>query len=111
LNKQKTILLYDLVSSQLNSRAYVQSLFSTMDDVGLVLDFSKIDFVSRSAIHELIKQQAIASQQGRAINVIRMSTEVKKMYTMVKNSIETPTDKNTKPAEVINTDIKSFLLS
>ncbi len=50
----------------------------------IILDFKKIEFISRSAAHEYLKQKSISSKEIKEIN---LSSNVLAMFLLVKRQI------------------------
>lgn len=55
------------------------------------IDFSTIDFVSRSATHQLIKEkERLEKTLPVKVNFLNLNKKVKEMFEVVSKSIETP---------------------
>lgn len=80
MTKDIYISLFEYASCQINSRQLVTSLFIQSKE-RMVLDFNKIDFVTRSAMHEFTLQE-----RNNKVVYINMNSNVKKMYKIVKIS-------------------------
>ena len=72
----------------IKSREAVRSFLQLSEEVqGLVIDFAKVDFVSRLAAHELLVVQYNLSSKGIDTSFINVSAQVNDMLDLVKKSI------------------------
>lgn len=87
----KKIELSQLFDSQLSGRSAVDSIFSSLEGVHhLVLDFSSIQFISRSAAHQLISTIDLLQKNRVTVELNSLDQEVEKMLYKVRKSIEKP---------------------
>lgn len=87
----KKIELSKLFESQISGRSAVDSIFSSMEGVHhLVLDFSSIQFISRSAAHQLISKIDLLQKDRVTIELLSLEPEVKRMLSRVRKSIQKP---------------------
>jgi len=115
--KHHIIKLSDTYSEMIASRAAIINLFSTiLTDVNSIeIDFKRISFVSRAAVHQLIKEKENL-QKNDNIEVVfsNLNRTVKEMFDAVEKSIKTPKKDINKIKKVqFNTDQEfyDFLLS
>ena len=86
------IALRELFDNQISSRSAVDSVFSDLDGVHHIeLDFSTIQFISRSAAHQLISTIDELQKSRITVEMQCLLPEVSKMLTKVRKSIEKPT--------------------
>lgn len=72
----------------IKSRDAVRSFFQFTEEVETVkVDFAKIEFLSRTATHELLVIQNNLSSKGVDISFLNLSPEVNEMLELVKKSI------------------------
>lgn len=87
----KKIELSHLFDRQISGRSAVDSVFSSLEGVHhLVLDFSSIQFISRSAAHQLISTIDLLQNNKITVELISLELEVEKMLSTVRKSIEKP---------------------
>ena len=91
-NKNHIILkLSEHYKNSIASRAAIINLFDIDLTKTLEVDFSDITFVSRSATHQFIKEkERIENTLKIKVDFINLSSEVKEIFDLVTNSIETP---------------------
>lgn len=99
------------IASVLSSRDIVRDLDKLIKKAKsklVELDFKKVDFVSRSAAHELLLLKERFAQQSKSISFINTNQEVTKMLRVVAANRALPPKKPTDfKAPVVN--IKSLL--
>lgn len=72
----------------IKSRDAVRSFFQFTEEVQTVkVDFSKIEFLSRTATHELLVIQNNLSSKGVDISFLNLSPEVNEMLELVEKSL------------------------
>lgn len=72
----------------IKTRDAVRSFLQFSEEVqGLVIDFATIDFLSRTAAHELLVVQNNLSSRGIDISFINVGSQVNDMLDMVKKSL------------------------
>lgn len=85
----KTIYLNKHFNNKISSRSSVESVFQKLkneDSKKIVLDFSDITNISRSAAHQFIREwQAFTKDQNIDIELQRMNDNVKQMLTIAQN--------------------------
>ena len=91
----KEIILYKLLKTRnLNSRITVKWLFETLKNDSfdfIVLNFTKIDFISRSAAHQLIIER---KEFKKSIEFKNLNKTLEEMINKVSHSILVPTKRN-----------------
>lgn len=108
-NSKNTIIISDYFDNQLNSRANVKSFFNKLNiKKNTTLDFSNIDFISRSSAHELLSLINKLSEQNIKIKMINLSKQVNEMLEKVADSIRTNFKRKTY-VNYINIQSKSAL--
>ncbi len=101
MNKQKPIKINvaEKIAPILGSRDVIQVLDRLIKEAknNLVeLDFAKVDFISRSAAHELISLKEKLARQSKTISFVNTSQDVAKMLRIVAANRALPPKK---PAE------------
>ena len=72
----------------LKSRSAVRSFFQISGNVETVkVDFAKIEFLSRTAAHEILVMQNSLSSKGVDISFLNVGTQVNQMLELVKKSL------------------------
>ena len=82
--------------NSVSSRAAVINLFTIdLSDIKILeINFSDIDFVSRSATHQLIKEkERLENKLHIKVNFSSVNNAVKEMFAIVNKSIESPPTK------------------
>jgi anti-anti-sigma regulatory factor len=88
----KNIELSKVFDSQISGRSAVDSIFSSLEGVHhLILDFSSIQFISRSAAHQLISTIDLLQKNRVTVELLSLEPEVERMLSKVRKSIEKPT--------------------
>ncbi len=86
------ILVSDLLhTSSLVTRETAKSLFaviSNMPDSNIILDFSKVDFVSRSFFDEINSQRRKLSFLGKALIIINLKDSLEQLQQIVQNTLD-----------------------
>lgn len=91
MEKIKTIKLAKVFDKQISGRSAVNAVFSELNGVHhLILDFSDIQFISRSAAHQLISCVERAQQERISVETPFQSQSVSEMLQKVKISIKNP---------------------
>lgn len=94
---QKNISVSDSLSAFINTREIVRSKLQSLQLKSLdeiVLDFSGVEFVSRSAMHEIL---ATFRDSGVKVATINETPEVRNMMTAVSNSMRNPVKRTSDP--------------
>lgn len=87
----KNINLSKLFDRQISGRSAVDSIFSSLEGVHhLILDFSSIEFISRSAAHQLISVVDQLQKNRISVELKCLDPELAKMLSKVRRSIEKP---------------------
>lgn len=74
--------------NSIKSRDAVRSFLQLSEEVqGMLIDFANVDFISRTAAHELLVIQNNLSSRGIDISFINVGSQVNDMLDMVKRSI------------------------
>ena len=93
-NKNHIVLkLSEHYNNSIASRAAIINLFDIdLTEIKILeIDFSDITFVSRSATHQFIKEkERIENTLKIKVDFINLSSEVKEIFELVANSIESP---------------------
>lgn len=91
MERVKKIALRDIFDVQLSGRSAVDSIFTDLSGVHhLVLDFSSIEFISRSAAHQLLSRVDRLQSERISVEIVSASPEVSRMLSRVRQSIENP---------------------
>ncbi len=91
MDRVKKIVLSELFDRQISGRSVVDSIFSEMEGVHhLVLDFSSIQFISRSAAHQLITSIDQLQKSRVTVELESLQMEVDQMLSQVRKSIQKP---------------------
>ena len=83
----ETIQLYDMFGKVIMTRNAITDLFSSVAHINetIVFDFKNIEFISRSAAHEYIRQKSDCNLE---IKETQMSQNVKAMFLLVTNQLK-----------------------
>ncbi|MFH1425651.1 MAG: hypothetical protein ABIG28_02915 [archaeon] len=84
----ETIRLNRSFTNVIMTRDSVEEFFDSLADFvdnNLIFDFSGIEFISRSAAHEYIKQKAACSKRIRETNMVR---DIKAMFLLVAKQLK-----------------------
>ena len=81
------ILLHETLGKFIVTRNAVIKLFDSLASLneGIVLDFTNIEFISRSSAHEYIRQKITMNKK---IDEVNMSKNVKAMFALVARQIK-----------------------
>lgn len=91
MEKIKLIKLAEIFEEQISGRSAVNAVFSELYGVHhLILDFSGIQFISRSAAHELITKMEEVQKKLVSVEIYSPSKEVSEMISKVKLSMKNP---------------------
>jgi anti-anti-sigma regulatory factor len=91
MERVKKIVLSDVFDVQLTGRFAVDSIFTDISGVHhLILDFSSIAFISRSAAHQLLSRMNELQSDRITVEIISLDSEVSKMINRVRQSIRNP---------------------
>ncbi len=91
MEKIRLIKLSELFVEQISGRSAVNAIFSELEGVHhLILDFAGIQFISRSAAHELITQMEEVQKNLVSVQLSSPAKEVSEMLEKVKLSIKNP---------------------
>ena len=91
MERIKKIALKELFDTQISSRSAVDSVFSDLQGIQHIeLDFSAIQFVSRSAAHQLISTVDQLQKSRITVEMQSLHPEVSKMLAKVRESIKKP---------------------
>lgn len=110
INNKPLVLLFEKFGNSIAGRESIRLIFRTnlKNTNCFTIDFSDIQFISRSAAHELITSLSKHSE----VKVINAKGEVKKMLTAVETSLSKPRKerKQLKTLRFNNlTDFRNFL--
>ncbi len=92
------IKLSDYFDNQLNSRFSVRSILSKIKNEDVIIDFININFISRSAAHELLYSVDKFAEKGVKIIFKNLNTEVQQML----NKVDSCKNTNNKYATYVN---------
>jgi len=81
----ETIRLIDSFRNVIATRNSIVYFFESLPHADLILDFKNIEFISRSAAHEYLRQKAFSNFSIKEIN---MSQNVKSMFMVVSSNIK-----------------------
>lgn len=84
---KKIISIYKNFGNLIITRDAVATFMGNLENLlnkEIILDFKKIEFISRSAAHEYLKQKSILSKEIKEIN---LSSNVLAMFLLVKRQI------------------------
>ncbi|TAF74032.1 MAG: hypothetical protein EAZ53_10575 [Bacteroidetes bacterium] len=91
----KTIKLNQHFGNQISTRVGVVDFFKETNKYSnVILDASSITFISRAAAHELISLINSNLISNKEISLINTTTEVERMFDIVKKSIASPEKKS-----------------
>jgi anti-anti-sigma regulatory factor len=91
MERVKKITLSDLFDKQVSGRSAIDSIFSDINDTyHLVLDFSTIEFISRSAAHQLVTIVDQLQKNRVTVELISVNPAVLKMLKKVRQSVKKP---------------------
>lgn len=91
MERVKKIALRDIFDLQLSGRSAVDSVFADISGVHhLILDFTSIEFISRSAAHQLLSRLDNLQKERLSVEMISLSPEVSSMLKKVRQSIKNP---------------------
>jgi anti-anti-sigma regulatory factor len=76
--------------SGISARDAVKKIFEEKHQKNLVLDFSNINFVTRSAADQLLKEKSKSGSSDTLIRFINVSTPVSRMFNAVEASKKQP---------------------
>lgn len=98
MKKEKNIVLKlaEHFKNSVSSRAAVINLFAVdlSDKEPIEVDFNNIEFISRSATHQFIKEkQRLENELKIKVAFLNQNKEVKTMFDIVNKSIESPQPK------------------
>lgn len=115
MERVKKIVLCDVFDVQISGRSAVDSIFTDISGVHhLILDFSSIAFISRSAAHQLLSRMNQLQSDRITVEMISLDSEVSKMINRVRQSIKNP-KKLATYVEFLNfsseTELEDFVLS
>lgn len=102
-SNKSTIRLKDLYNESISSRDAVSLLFDRPFESKEIIevDFSGIEFITRSATHQLLKEIQRVQEQFKAVVLITSpNEEVKKMIKIVRESIANPAKKKSEVKQV-----------
>ncbi len=88
------IKIYSRLGQNLVTRSSIEELFrfiNALDELNIILDFEKVQFISRSCADEYIKQK---NRTKKKINDINIGSNVEKMLNFVINSYNAPRKTN-----------------
>ncbi len=106
-----TILSKLLLGSAINSRESIKLLFNHIsNNERYIIDFQKIDFISRAAAHELLIQIEEGQAKGIDISIQNLSSSVNQMIESVSKSRKSNAKKATFVKQV-EFDSESDLIS
>jgi len=98
MNNEITINLDRFFSSVVSSRDSVNELFSFLEKLpnhAILLDFSSIIFVSRSAAHELLKMKnQFEYEFNKIISFVQLNKNIEEMIRLVAANMAIPNRKN-----------------
>ncbi len=82
----ENIKLHDTFGSLIMTRKAIINLFNSLTNKNeIILDFKDIEFISRSAVHEYLRQKLICNLRIREAN---MSHNVKAMFVLVSKQLK-----------------------
>ncbi|ERM80133.1 hypothetical protein P872_14540 [Rhodonellum psychrophilum GCM71 = DSM 17998] len=91
MERVRKIALSKIFDKQVSSRSAVDSVFSGISGVHhIVLDFSSIEFISRSAAHQLICAVDQLQNSRITVEMISLFPDVIQMINKVRQSIKSP---------------------
>lgn len=91
MERVRTIALSKIFDKQVSSRSAVDSVFSDISGVHhIVLDFSSIEFISRSAAYQLISTLDQLQNSRITVEMVSLFPEVSQMINKVRQSIKNP---------------------
>lgn len=86
-----TIRLSDFFKNSISSRDAIKTIFDFQKEIssGIILDFEGIEFMTRSAAHQLLKEiSRIESSSVSRVKLIAVSPSVKEMMRIVSRSTD-----------------------
>lgn len=91
MERVKKITLSELFDKQISSRSAIDSIFCNIEGVHhLVLDFCTIEFISRSAAHQLITVVDQLQKSRVTVEMQSVNPPVSQMLTKVRQSVKKP---------------------
>lgn len=91
MEKIKLIKLSEFFERQISGRSAVTAIFSEIQGVHhLILDFTGIQFISRSAAHELITKMEEVQKKLVSVELSSPTKEVSEMLSKVRASMKNP---------------------
>jgi anti-anti-sigma regulatory factor len=110
LNHSRALNVSDLLAPIVGSRDVVNQLapiIKATNEKAVYLDFSDIEFISRSAAHELLQLKDSFAEVNKSVYFINLPTPVEQMLEVVavNRAVATPYKQQFSPKEV---DAKTF---
>lgn len=91
MERVRKITLSERFDKQVTGRSAVDSIFSDISGVHhIILDFSSIEFISRSAAHQLICTVDHFQNSRITVEMVSLYPEVSQMVNKVRQSIKNP---------------------